>query len=78
MNKLQRPLETDAGNAGNQTGVPQIEVTPEMLEAGTAVLNQELGCPDVTGSSYKEVVEAVFLAMLSVSAGSGGALKRGC
>ena len=45
-----------------QTGVPQIEVTPEMVDAGvSAILRWE----ESADYSYERVVRSIFLEMLS-------------
>jgi hypothetical protein len=52
------PLETDAGN---ETGVPRIEVTPEMVEAGTTVFAEwiEISPPDLLVSKVYRAMRAL-------------------
>jgi len=53
--------ETDADA---KTGLPQIEVTPEMIEAG---LEELVGAfPDSASYYDRDVVRAIFLAMHAV------------
>lgn len=51
------------------TGVPQIEVTPEMIEAGKRALICNLGGDSERATDwYAEAASDVFRAMLAVSA----------
>jgi hypothetical protein len=58
--------ETDAGN---EPGVPQIEVTPEMIEAGVEIYLQ--WCPDSgTGDrTDQKMVAEIFVAMTAAKLG---------
>ena len=62
--------------AGDEhTGVPQIEVTPEMLEAGFRVLSAS-GLADEYLEADKLVLSEIFQAMWSALASSPGHLVR--
>jgi hypothetical protein len=61
------PLEAGRVTGQPQTGVPQIEVTPEMIEAGVAVYLEwcpDSGAGDVTD---QKMVAEIFSAMAAVS-----------
>ena len=62
MNIVKQPLETDAKN---EVGVPQIEITRDMIEAGAARLDDLIRL----GADSTYVAEEVFLAMAAVSPG---------
>lgn len=54
--------EPELDRPENQTGVPQIEVTPEMIEAGMDELSEHAYTGDL-----KYMIECVFRAMAYVS-----------
>lgn len=63
-------MTASSGHGGDtETGVPHIEVTPEMIEAGSRILEDNY---DASPSEASDTATRVFLAMTSRIRGSTG------
>lgn len=54
-------------NAGKSTGVPQFEVTPEMIEAGAAVIRRFFSQEEILPDDERDIAAEVYGAMASAS-----------